>query len=197
MPTYDQATSAVTSQDDLVCFATGDNLTAVAIFKIFDTINNQVAASPTFGGASMVKQTGAEYNWNTNRWFNLEIWTLDGISSGSNTFSYDFSDPAIDSEVTLITISGANNGAGSGVTTVGNDNNPVIIITPQQSESLIVGGGMVGGGDSDPFSASSITFRTNDATGTNTNLDFGYFDGERSVADITPHSFGATAAVSD
>lgn len=196
MPTYDNASSQVDSQASILHFASGSDLSAVAVFMLLDTTDNNVVASPTYDGASMTQLVRSSREYLTDRWQVLEIWGLAGVPSGSKAFEFEFDSQAVGSFTALLTYSGAGAGFGSVNASSANSGDPEAEMTAQNYGTTLLAGGMVKGGDTDPFSGSGISLLIEGATGPNTGLDFGYFIGER-TATSGPDTIGAQGNVQD
>ena len=175
---YDNATATESESFSHTC--TGSDLTLVAIFLMFSQASNGITASPTYNGTSLTQVDTQENNYSFNRYQNAEIWRLDNPDTGSNTFSWSATGTYVNAACIVVSFSGANNGSyiASGSKGTGDSDTPTVTWATSTSDGMIVGGAMIVGGDTDPFTpGSGVTEVADDATGTNTNTDFGYTAG--------------------
>ncbi len=198
--THDATTQHVNSEnstsESFSHTCTGSDLTLVATLYLFSTVSNSIVAI-TYNGVAMTLRAQNNYNYTTNRYLHVLVYTLDGPAAGSNSFSVTYNQTATANAIVLTSYTGANNGIGATNSATGNSTGPSVTLTTNAATGLIVGGAAVLGGDTDPFTpGSGVTERSDGATGTSTTVDIGYTSGEKAATGGSD-TFNFTASASD
>ena len=145
--------SANSTGETIAHTCTGSDLTLVVFIMIFGVASNGTSSAPTYNSVSMSSAaTPVEYNYQVNRYFNLEAWYLNNPATGSNNVVTAYSGTATANAVWIASYTGANNGIGTNTgSSTGNDNNPTVTFTTDNSTGLITAAFMGLGADFDPF----------------------------------------------
>lgn len=155
---------------------TGSELTLTVFVALFGVASNGSSSAPTYNGVSMTSAaTPVEYNYQLNRYFNLEVYTLDDPATGSNNIVTAYSGTATANAIWAYSETSASNGVGSSSgSSTGNTNNPAATFTTDAATGKILALFMCLGADFDPFTpdGSETERQDTDTGGGSTTTDF-------------------------